>query len=97
MDLINRQDAIDEAISADMENNGGVLVERRAKVIDEHLSIIPAAEPKKGRWVDDGTELGCCCSECGITLDNYFDGEMCDVRLKIIPNFCPNCGAEISI
>ena len=50
-------------------------------------------ERKKGKWIDDGTELGCCCSECGVTLDDYFYGALYEVRLDKIPNFCPNCGS----
>ena len=46
-----------------------------------------------GKWIDDGTELGCCCSECGTTLDDYFDGLSYEICLSKIPNFCPNCGS----
>lgn len=52
-------------------------------------------QPRKGKWVDDGTEFGCCCSECGSTLDDYFDGLTEDVRLMKIPDFCLNCGADM--
>lgn len=52
-------------------------------------------ERKKGKWIDDGTELGCCCSECGVTLDDYFYGSLHEICLSKIPNFCPNCGADM--
>lgn len=51
--------------------------------------------PENTVWVDDGTEFGCCCSECGSTLDDYFDGLTEDVRLMKIPDFCLNCGADM--
>lgn len=44
-DLIERQAAIDAAIKADMENNSNVLSEKRARVIDRHISAVPSAQP----------------------------------------------------
>ena len=66
-------------------------------VIQGNVRNFPAIEPerKKGKWIDDGTELGCCCSECGVTLDDYFYGALYEVRLGKMPKFCPNCGAEM--
>ena len=55
------------------------------------------SERKKGKWKDDGTELGCCCSECGVTLDDYFYGALYEVRLGKMPNFCPNCGSKMEV
>ena len=57
--------------------------------------VLEYSEPKrkKGKWIDDGTELGCCCSECGTTLDDYFDGSLHEICLSKIPNFCPSCGS----
>ena len=45
-DTISRQAAIDAAIKADMENNSNVLSEKRARVIDRHISAVPSAEPE---------------------------------------------------
>lgn len=45
-DLINGQAAIDAAISADMENNSGILSEKRARIIDKHISAIPPTQPE---------------------------------------------------
>ena len=59
------------------------------------LSVILHPERKKGKWIDDGTEFGCCCSECGETLDDYFDGVLCEIYLNKMPNFCPNCGCQM--
>ena len=62
--------------------------------VEELKEILESqSERKRGKWVDDGTELGCCCSECGVTLDDYFYGELYEVRLSKMPNFCPNCGS----
>ena len=47
-----------------------------------------------GRWIDDGTEFGCQCSECGKTLDDYVAPTEY-ASLNEIPNFCPNCGAKM--
>ena len=46
MDLIERQAAIDAAIKADMENNSNVLSEKRARVIDRHISAVQSAQPE---------------------------------------------------
>ena len=45
-DTIRRQAAIDAAIKADMENNSNVLSEKRARVIDRHISAVPSAQPE---------------------------------------------------
>ena len=52
-------------------------------------------QQKKGKWIDDGTELGCCCSKCGVTLDDYFYGSLHEICLSKIPNYCPSCGADM--
>lgn len=68
--------------------------EEYQRIIDRFMSFASAEpERKKGKWIDDGTELGCCCSECGVTLDDYFDGALYEVRLGKMPKFCPNCGS----
>ena len=59
------------------------------------LNEVPSAQPRKGKWIDDGTEFGCCCSECNYTLDDYFYGELREVALTKLMNFCPNCGADM--
>lgn len=66
---------------------------------DQYSKCPLAEEPerKKGKWIDDGTELGCCCSECGVTLDDYFYGALYEVRLGKMPNFCPNCGSKMEV
>ena len=45
-DCISRQAAIDAAIKADMENHNGILSEKRARVFEEHIAILPSAQPE---------------------------------------------------
>lgn len=45
-DSISRQDAIKAAIKADIENHNGILSEKRARVFEEHISILPPVQPK---------------------------------------------------
>lgn len=63
------------------------------QIIDEQPTIEP--ERKKGKWIDDGTEFGCCCDSCGITLDEYFMGDLSNITLCKVLKFCPNCGADM--
>lgn len=51
-------------------------------------------QKKHGKWIDDGTEFGCQCSECGKSLDDYVAPTEY-ASLNEIPNFCPNCGADM--
>lgn len=82
-DTIYRQMAIDVAIKADIENNGGILSEKRARIIDERISALLSAEPKRGKWVDDGDPLTLICDQCGYRVARYNN-----------TNFCPNCGND---
>lgn len=43
-DSISRQDAIDAAIGADMENHSGILSEKRARVIESHINTVQPAD-----------------------------------------------------
>lgn len=46
-DTISRKAAIDVAIKADIENNDGVLSEKRARIIDKRISAMPPAQPER--------------------------------------------------
>lgn len=91
-ELISRQAAIDAAIKADMENNDGILSEKRARVLEEHISYLPSAQPKRkrGKWKT-------------AYLDHEAMGERphiyyCSVCCNCIAHptsFCPNCGADM--
>ena len=43
-ELIRKQEAIKAAIKADMENHNGILSEKRARVFEEHIAILPSAQ-----------------------------------------------------
>lgn len=45
-ELISRQAALEAAIKADMENHNGILSEKRARVFEEHISILPTVQPE---------------------------------------------------
>lgn len=89
-DCISRRAAID--VAKDWYDG---LICGSFKGLEKRLKALPSAQPRTGKWVDDGTEFGCCCSECGNTLDDYFDGLTEDVRLMKIPDFCLSCGADM--
>lgn len=48
-ELIRKQDAVDAAIKADMENHNGIFSEKRARVLEEHIAILPPIQPKQCR------------------------------------------------
>ena len=43
--LIRKEDALDAAIKADMENHNGILSEKRARAFEEHIAILPPVQP----------------------------------------------------
>ena len=57
--------------------------EWRDEKILEAIAELPPAEPKRGKWLDDGDPLMLTCGNCG-------DGVM---RYNNTP-FCPNCGQK---
>jgi hypothetical protein len=89
MDLISRQaasEAIDTALRKTFVDYVGV-----GKKI---LSDVPSAQ-KKGHWVQriNASAFGFplsiyFCSECDSSAKNAFSDDM-------LPNFCPNCGADM--
>lgn len=44
------------------------------------------AEPKRGKWVDDGDPLMLTCGNCGYAVMRYNNTP-----------FCPNCGAKMEV
>jgi len=64
----------------------------------ESFAESQSAEPerKTGKWIDDGTELGLCCSECQKSMDDYVASSDY-IYLNEIPIFCPNCGAKMEV
>lgn len=95
-DTIYRQDAIDAVVELCKHYTPTKSVKHpHIDFVIEELNNVLSAPPerKKGKWIDDGTELGCCCSECGVTLDDYFYGSLHEICLSKMPNYCPNCGS----
>ena len=96
-DLINRQDAIDAAINAVDEWDGGSNLTREDMIADAINNTVPSAEPewKKGKWIPDeiaaydmpkGEPRGWVpwlCSECGWCVGKHQTA------------FCPSCGADM--
>ena len=96
-DCISRQAAID-AIHCDITITGRQNAELVAATIGafaDRIKALPSAQPKRGLWIDDGSELGCQCSQCGKTLDEYINCGTEYMTLTEIPKFCPNCGADM--
>ena len=94
-DLISRQAAID---ALDRLRESTYSVDYGIVDCDDAINTIaalPPTEPKKGKWIDDGSELGCQCSQCGKTLDEYINCGTEYMTLTEIPKFCPNCGAKM--
>ena len=63
---------------------------------DEHCGLIdeqPTVEAKQavnGEWVNDWN-----CSECNCSYMDYADGDSYRNYSYPLPNFCPNCGADM--
>ena len=57
---------------------------------------MPSVQPEriKGHWVDDCTYMGIQCSACGKSLQDYIHATEY-AELMEVPNFCPNCGADM--
>ena len=61
---------------------------RNKKQMLRMLESIPAAEPKRGKWIEGNHANYWKCSECGeVTMES--------VMGKPRHNFCPNCGADM--
>ena len=93
-ELISRQAAID----AMAELQGRASTKAELKGISKawkRIKALPSVQPKRGLWIDDGSELGCQCSQCGKTLDEYINCGTEYMTLTEIPKFCPNCGADM--
>lgn len=60
----------------------------RAQVQTE-LMMLPAAEPKKGKWVQDWRD------ERGYTHISGYKCTECDALYPWKTNYCPDCGARM--
>lgn len=85
-DLISRQAAIDAAIEAADDWDGGCNIGRQ-KRIEEYIRRLPPAQPKRGKWIRDGHHIRC--DQCGIYMcDTDREGD------RIPTEFCPNRDKE---
>jgi hypothetical protein len=65
------------------------------------LADLPSAQPKrkKGKWIITDTYNNrvwhCNCPECGEDPQHFISGTE-DWWINKLPNFCPNCGADMT-
>ncbi len=99
-DLISRQAAIDAAIEAADDWDGGFSKERE-RFIRDALEELPSAQPNRmrGRWTPHREKS---CEYIGATLVyvtyDYWFCDACGYRVEDgqpLYNFCPNCGADM--
>ena len=103
-DLISRQAAIDAICKEGtrLERNGTVAMCEIKQWCIDLLERLPSAQPerKKGKWIVGTVEHKYThehrdarqCSECGAMYFHYARQE--DIE-DVVPNFCPNCGADM--
>lgn len=61
----------------------------------EYMKLIPAAdvrEVKRGRWINQEADSEMC-SACG---SRFYISALFAVGINDEPNFCPNCGANMT-
>lgn len=86
--LISRQSAIDAAVEAADEWDGGYS-RSREEIITLKLRMLPSAQPKRGRWRTHGECIYC--SEC---RHSRWSRTPFEDLVKHF-NYCPNCGAKM--
>ena len=100
-DLISRKAAIDAAALSAAEWDG-MYVQDINERIRKALEQLPPVQPerKKGKWkfekmkhiINGEVRDAIICSECD---SGYFRYDISDNTVQNIPNFCPNCGADM--
>ena len=60
--------------------------ERDSLIVAVRKAFKALAEPKTGKWVDDGDPLMLTCENCGYGVMRYNNTP-----------FCPNCGARMEV
>lgn len=84
--MIERQAAIDAALTFIIEYCGAAFDEDMQKMLCERFDALPSAEPKKGKWIEFSPKAIYECSLCHkyvATADIEAD------------HFCPYCGAKM--
>lgn len=109
-DLISRQAAI-EAIrnlypdipKINVCNSLNRWYEKNKQYIEceDAINKLPSVQPerKKGKWIITDRDIinrvwHCNCSECGEDPQRFISGTE-DWWINKLPNFCPNCGADM--
>ena len=85
-DLISRSALIEDVERSDLSR---VLKEHLEDLIEEQPPV-EAKEVVHGEWVNDWN-----CSECNCSYMDYADGDSNRDYRYSLPNFCPNCGADM--
>ena len=80
-DLISRQ------MTIEVVQNMHMMLSKEKVLLINDLENMPSAQPKRGRWIHDGSKWTNrrICSECGYKW--FFD--------CIEGAYCPNCGADM--
>ena len=80
-DLISRQ------MTIEVVQNMHMMLSKEKVLLINDLENMPSAQPKRGRWIHDGSKWTnrWICSECGYKW--FFD--------CIEGAYCPNCGADM--
>lgn len=90
-DYIDREYLV-EHIHACMENDRLMLTATKEEIL-QMVADVPSAEPKHGEWI--GGDVPSECSVCGEYWDyKYVEGQEIWYTGEL-PNFCPNCGADM--
>ena len=84
-DLISRQAAIETAkkmyVACDTNS-----IDDYEMLMEEALKVLPSAEPKRGKWIQDRSGAYCC-SKCMEPCAGY-------VMMKPRDKFCKMCGSR---
>lgn len=97
-DYISRQQVIDAVHyeydeCCNIDESGNAIADDIERIIDNVPSVQP--EHKTGRWIFNDSELGIKCNKCGKSFSDYINAGTGYMFLEEIPNFCPNCGADM--
>ena len=87
-DVISRQQAI-EKFTTTAPQMSVIRIYEAVEILDAMPTVQP--EPKEGHWIEEKIYrdvIECNCSECG---------QLMTTAASVRMNFCPNCGAKMTI